>query len=331
MNKLKVIVCGAVFGQIYIKGINMNEKYELVGILSNGSKLSNDLSNIYGVPLYTDISNIPINEIDLVCVVVRSTIVGGVGTNIAKFFLERGLSVIQEQPVHLKEVMSNTRLANIKNTNYLVNSFYPYFPSVVNMLDAINKIKLTNKVYSINCSCGIQILFPTLDILSKIIGKIEIIQILGMHQNSDFEKYIYLNIENVFVMLRVFNKNNYIGKDNPITSIFNIDISTDLGDLYLTDVCGYLIWNNKPLIIENYLKNKYNPRGEELINNNIYSFKENSFKESFNSEWPKSVSNYLNLYYELLNNKEKKLEYYNNMVNVLKLWNKISLALESRY
>lgn len=55
MRKLRVIVCGVGFGRYYIEAIlRLPDLFELVGILSRGSKNSIKLAEKYGVPLMTD-------------------------------------------------------------------------------------------------------------------------------------------------------------------------------------------------------------------------------------------------------------------------------------
>ena len=51
-NKYRVLVCGVGFGQFYIKAIeNMNEKFQIVGILSKGSELSQSYAKKYKIPI----------------------------------------------------------------------------------------------------------------------------------------------------------------------------------------------------------------------------------------------------------------------------------------
>lgn len=70
------------------------------GILARGSDNAVACAQGYNVPLYTDINQLPHNGINVACVVVRSTVVGGQGTKLANDLLMRGIHVIQEHPVH---------------------------------------------------------------------------------------------------------------------------------------------------------------------------------------------------------------------------------------
>lgn len=87
MRPLRVVVCGTKFGAYYLQAIlNLPSHYKLVGILSRGSKQSQEIANTLNVPLYTTVEAITNGQVDVACVVVKSTIVGGEGTSIAQAF-----------------------------------------------------------------------------------------------------------------------------------------------------------------------------------------------------------------------------------------------------
>lgn len=92
MKKLRVMVCGVGFGRYYIEAIlRLPDMFELVGILSRGSKNSIKLAEKYSVPLMTNIEKISKENVDVACVVVKSSIVGGNGTDIVMELLEKRL------------------------------------------------------------------------------------------------------------------------------------------------------------------------------------------------------------------------------------------------
>lgn len=102
---IRVIVCGTTFGRIYIHGIQKygQERFKLVGILASGSERSRKYSEQYGIKLFSSIDEINPLEVDLACVVIRSGIVGGSGADIALSLLNKGINVLQEQPVSYVE------------------------------------------------------------------------------------------------------------------------------------------------------------------------------------------------------------------------------------
>lgn len=80
---LKVLVCGTNFGRVYLKGLERcGNKFKIAGIFSHGSTQSKQEAEKYGVPLITDLNEVSKKDFDMACVVIRSTAVGGKGTEI---------------------------------------------------------------------------------------------------------------------------------------------------------------------------------------------------------------------------------------------------------
>ena len=77
MKKLKVIVCGSTFGQLYLKALRSSpEKFQLIGILGTEVKgLFVVLKNIISKYIKS-IDEVP-DDIDLACVAVRTAAFGG--------------------------------------------------------------------------------------------------------------------------------------------------------------------------------------------------------------------------------------------------------------
>ena len=89
---LKVLVCGTNFGRVYLKGLERcGDKFKIAGIFSHGSTQSKQEAEKYGVPLITDLNEVSKKDFDMACVVIRSTAVGGKGTEIAGALLEKGI------------------------------------------------------------------------------------------------------------------------------------------------------------------------------------------------------------------------------------------------
>ncbi|QTP14369.1 Gfo/Idh/MocA family oxidoreductase [Serratia symbiotica] len=124
--KQRVLIVGAKFGEIYLNAfIQPPEGLELMGLLAQGSSRSRELAFAFGIPLYTSLEQLP-ETIDIACIVVRSTVAGGSGTQLAKHFLTRGVHVIQEHPLHPDDLNALQALAQENGCCYWVNSFYPH-------------------------------------------------------------------------------------------------------------------------------------------------------------------------------------------------------------
>lgn len=120
----RILIVGAKFGEIYANAfLDHMPGVSLAGIMANGSERSRKLAHAFGVPLYTRLEDVP-QDIDIACVVVRSTIVGGEGSRLAESLLRKGLHVVQEHPIHPEEVARLQKLARELCRVYWVGSFY---------------------------------------------------------------------------------------------------------------------------------------------------------------------------------------------------------------
>ena len=59
MSKIRTVVCGTSFGRFYIEGIkSLNDQYELVGILSTGSRQSKRIAEKENIKLKDKIDDL---------------------------------------------------------------------------------------------------------------------------------------------------------------------------------------------------------------------------------------------------------------------------------
>jgi thiazolinyl imide reductase len=113
---------GAKFGEMYLNAF-MQPRRGWNWLACWPRKRDRELAYAFGIPLYTSpeqITEMP----DIACIVVRSTVAGGTGTQLARHFLTRGVHVIQEHPsirmtsVHYKRWRRN-RAAAIGSTRFI--------------------------------------------------------------------------------------------------------------------------------------------------------------------------------------------------------------------
>jgi len=120
----RVLIVGAKFGEIYLNAfLQVHSGMVLVGLLAQGSARAQQLAHAFGIALYSRVEQLP-DGIDIACVVVRSTVVGGRGTTLALALLARGIHVIQEHPLHPDDIERLQQAARQYGCCYWVNSFY---------------------------------------------------------------------------------------------------------------------------------------------------------------------------------------------------------------
>ncbi|GFM50357.1 oxidoreductase [Pseudomonas cichorii] len=170
---LKVLIVGAKFGELYLNSfLDEQPGLQLAGLLANGSPRSRSLANAFGIPLYTDIEQLP-GDLDIACVVVRSAIVGGVGGQLTEKLLRRGLHVIQEHPVHPDEIARHQQLAAQSGLHYIVNSFYPHTEAGRCWTGAAQRVSQLldgQKPQLAQLTTSRQLLYSSLDLLLQALG-----------------------------------------------------------------------------------------------------------------------------------------------------------------
>jgi thiazolinyl reductase component of yersiniabactin synthetase len=139
-TKRRVLIAGAKFGELYLNAfLCAQDGLALAGLLANGSARAQQLAHAFGIPLYTAPEQVP-DDIDIVCVVVRSTVSGGAGTALAEAFLRRGMHVVQEHPLHPEDVARLQRVALECERAWWVNSFYPHTPAGRRWIESAQRV-----------------------------------------------------------------------------------------------------------------------------------------------------------------------------------------------
>lgn len=186
-QKIKAIVCGSTFGQFYCEALaGIPDLVEFSGILSAGSERSKKCAERYGVKSYTSIEQLD-PDISLACVVARSGVLGGNGTKIALSLLEKGIHVIQEQPVHFKDVEICIKAAKKHNVLYRVGNLYKFLPNVRCFIACAKALHEHSSPLYLDIGCASQVSYPLMEILSEILPSVRPFQILSV--NGEMQPY----------------------------------------------------------------------------------------------------------------------------------------------
>jgi len=172
-KKRRVLVVGAKFGEIYLNAfLQPQQNLELAGLLARGSRRAQQLAHDFGIPLYTHLEQLP-DDIDIACVVVRSTVAQGEGSQLANDLLLRGIHVLQEHPLHPDDVARLQALAKARDLTYWVNSFYPHVPAGCRWIDTAQRIQRSldgQRPCAIRLTTSRQLLYSTLDLSLQACG-----------------------------------------------------------------------------------------------------------------------------------------------------------------
>jgi len=167
----RVLVCGTTFGKVYLAGVDRaSPEFELAGVLARGSERSRRLAERYGVPLYTTVEEVP-DSIDLACVVVRAAIVGGRGSELAQALLRRGIHVLQEHPLHVRELAEGLRVASEHGVIHKLNTHYVHLTPVREFLRLAGDLRAAgHRPCFVDADGGVQVAHALLDIVARAIG-----------------------------------------------------------------------------------------------------------------------------------------------------------------
>lgn len=325
-NKIRVLLCGTVFGQIYLKGVLANEDFQLAGILSNGSEQSRKIAAEYQMPIYTNVDRITNQDFDLALVVIRSGIVGGAGNEITQKLLNRQISVVQEQPVHSEEAVANYKIAMKNNVFYKVNTFYSYLPSSRIFHSKICELKAKSEIYSIDGACSLPVLLPFIDQVGRTLGGISPYTLDYEHCfKTDVQDYVCGTIKGVDFMFRIQSHMNSDSIKKYAYVLNEINVMTGIGNLKLTEVNGQVVWVSKPYVAEEYLRQECkdevrNVNGTELL----YDASGKKYSELYHSVWKEAVSNFLAANKELILKKKYDVSDMQYYIALCRLWKNIS-------
>ncbi|MFJ4142890.1 Gfo/Idh/MocA family oxidoreductase [Pseudomonas sp. NPDC089734] len=243
---LKVLIVGAKFGELYLNSfLDEQPGLQLAGLLANGSTRARTLANAFGIPLYTDIDQLP-EDLDIACVVVRSAIVGGVGGQLTGNLLRRGLHVIQEHPVHPDEIARHQQLAAGLGRHYIVNSFYPHTEAGrcwTRSAQRVSQLLDGQKPQLAQLTTSRQLLYSSLDLLLQAMGceLAEQVSVSLVDRDADFHT-LSLNLPDSRVLLRLQSWMNPDDPDLHSLVMHQLNLAWSSGYLSLDASYGPVNW-----------------------------------------------------------------------------------------
>lgn len=252
--KKNVVVCGTTFGQYYIKAIkSRQDSFCLKGILAGGSERSQKIAKEYETALYTSVAELP-GHIDFACVVIRSDGCGGNGTKIAIELMNRGISVIEEQPIHKVFLKDSYKAAVSNKVCYQTGNFYSYLPAVKCFLAAAKKLNETMAPIYIRASFSTQVSFPAMELLSEATGIREKIKVETLSTNYHPFQILTGKLGSIPMVMEFQNELCPSDPDAFMQLLHEFTLFYPGGRLELTDTMGSVIYRPRIYVP----KDKYN-------------------------------------------------------------------------
>lgn len=326
LNMLKAIVCGTIFGQSYMNAIKKAKDVELVGIFAHGSERSKKCAKQYGVPLYTDIEDIP-GDIDIAFVIIKSSVLGGIGTELSKSLLTRGVHVMQEHPIHYKEMEECYKIARKNNVSYRIGNLYNSLESVEKFIQAsyyLNKIDTLKYVDVLSSSQG---LYTLMGILSESLPKFRSLNIVSNSQEKryPFNKVIITD-DSIDIDLQIHNEVSDHDGNNHMHLLHKITFFYESGRLELEDTFGSVIWRSRMDISDSLMleKNRKDIYPDKLMNLKIFDENETSFSSLLSAIFPKAIHKEIEKFVKEIKSSEVNVANIQKEILISKKWSLIT-------
>lgn len=298
-GRMRVVVCGTTFGHVYLEALRRPRlPLQLTGILARGSARSRACAERCGVPLFTDVEEVP-DDTDIACVVVRSGAFGGRGTELCKALMTRGIHVMQEHPVHHDELAECLAHARRHRVVYRLNTFYPHLEPVRRFVAAARRLAARQAPVFVDAACAIQVAYPLFDILGQALGGVRPYEISALPLAAQPQgagapfRSLEGMIAGVPLTLRVQNQIDPSDPDNHLHLLHRITIGTGGGNLTLLDTHGPLLWSPR-LHIPAATKDSFELAGSEHLDlvsaGPIGPAAAPTFREILGSTWPAGVA-----------------------------------------
>ncbi|WP_239476718.1 Gfo/Idh/MocA family oxidoreductase [Nocardia arizonensis] len=238
------VVVGATFGAVYAGALTAPESaVRLVGIVGTGGHRSRALAESLGLPLYTDIDRVP--PVDLAVVVVRAGIVGGPGSRISARLLERGIHVLQEQPVHAEEMIDLARTAARHGVRYGVNDFYSGVEPVRQFIGAAANLARISPIRYVHARAALQVAFPLFGMLARILPRLTPARVDVLPAPAAPFASVRLTLDDVAVDLLIDNQLCADDPDNYLRLLHEFTVGTEAGELSLAHTHGSTYWRRR--------------------------------------------------------------------------------------
>ncbi|HML33603.1 MULTISPECIES: bifunctional Gfo/Idh/MocA family oxidoreductase/class I SAM-dependent methyltransferase [Sporomusa] len=331
MKKIKTIVCGSSFGQFYMEALQLlPEEFEFVGLLANGSERSKKCAQYHGIALYTDSSEVPA-EVELACVVLRSGVLGGKGTEVSLALLERGIHVIHEQPIHHKDMALCLKKTNEKKVVFSTGNLYVHLPAVKRFIACAKALVEKQKILYVDAAFASQVSYPMIHILLEVLPSIRPWQTKAACNVDGPFQVLTGTLGKIPVIFRVNNEVNPNDPDNYLRLLHNVVIGSEAGNLCLSDTHGDVIWRPR-LHVPNNLSMMSDIATTEvdylLENSNevLWSSPPASYRKILSQYWPNAIKQDLLNMKQMINGQSNIMMKIQQELLCSRQWQEISSA-----
>lgn len=244
MSRMRVLVCGTNYGRTYIAALaRQPRKYELAGILAQGSLRSHEVAALNGVPLYRSADEVPA-DIDLACAAMSSS-----AFPVVLQLMRRGIHVLCEHPYTpgpLKEAMDIARKRSLK---FHVNGHFANLPAPAAFIRACRRTSKLDNPELVEIMTTERALYATLDILMCGVGAAHTLQV---RVQSRRPRFVFLEGRlgriPLWIAVQVSGKGGRRLADGSPAYLLDqrLTVVYPTGVLTLLATAGPVFWNRNP-------------------------------------------------------------------------------------
>lgn len=301
----KVVICGSTFGSMYVEAIKHIPNIELIGILSTGSNRSKQLAIKENIKIFTKVDQIP-DDISIGIVAIKSSILGGHGTEIAKSLLNKKINVIQEHPLSSGEIIECYKLSIQNGVKYKIGDLYSRLDSVKTFIKTANLLNNLENIEHISVLTSSQGLYSLISILAKAVNDFGDFQISN---KGEANKYPFANIigkiNNTTVHIQIHNEVDDKHPNDNMHILHRVIFFYESGRLELNDTFGSVIWRSRMNILN------FNDTLDDSKNSDVCYVvcdeKEIDYSELMNINYPIAIAEDIISFIDCINSKDNSI------------------------
>ena len=213
---------------------------------------------------------------------------GGEGIQLSKELLQKGISVLHEQPIHYKELKECYVIAKKQKCFMGVSNLYRYIDATQSFIDLVNHLKKEEYVEYINVECGHQILYSVLSILFDLTDYARPFVIEQVITDIGPFDILYCRINDIPCILKIHNEVNSDDPDNFFYLFYKMQVGFKSGELQLEDPAGPILWYSRFVIPPDFNYEEKNCK--EFDKSNVVIISEGSkYYDIFWNKWGEAI------------------------------------------
>jgi len=246
---MRVLVCGSNYARVYITALAREpRKYQLAGILAQGSDRSQQVAALNGVPLYSSTEELPDN-IGLACAAMSSA-----AWPTVLQLIRRGIHVLCEHPYPAGKLKKALALAQEHRSQFHVNGHFANLPAPKAFIQDCRRTSSLASPEFVEVMATERSLYGALDILASAVGRMPPLRVRVLSRRAKFvllEGTLGKIPVRVSVQVSGTNGTGRLADGSPAYLLDQrLTVAFPAGLLTLLSMAGPLVWNNTPAQVQ---------------------------------------------------------------------------------